>query len=68
MLGHQFVVKNSRVWHPNTQMSEWSGFGKITSRKGEKKETTRIAHFLFLFYFICVVFNAICTLFSATVD
>ena len=34
MLGHQFVVKNSRVWHPNTQMSEWSGFDKITNAKG----------------------------------
>ena len=33
MLGHQFVVKNSRVWHPNTQMSEWSGFDKITNAK-----------------------------------
>ena len=30
MVGHHFVAKNSRVWHPNTQMSEWGGFDKIT--------------------------------------
>ena len=28
-------MKNSRsVWHPNTQMSEWSGFPQIVSAKG----------------------------------
>ena len=34
MVGHHFVAKNSRVWHPNTQMSEWGGFDKITNAKG----------------------------------
>ncbi|MDI1495809.1 MAG: Aminotransferase class-III [Cenarchaeum symbiont of Oopsacas minuta] len=28
------MVKNSHVWHPNTQMSEWGKFDKITSAKG----------------------------------
>ena len=28
-------MKNSRsVWHPNTQMSEWSKFPEIVSAKG----------------------------------
>ena len=28
-------MKNSRsVWHPNTQMSEWSEFPEIVSAKG----------------------------------
>ena len=34
MVGHHFVAKYSRVWHPNTQMSEWGGFVKITNGKG----------------------------------
>jgi len=29
-----FMKSNSSVWHPNTQMSEWTTFPKITSAKG----------------------------------
>ena len=28
------MAKSSRVWHPNTQMSEWDKFDKITNAKG----------------------------------
>ena len=28
------MKSDSSVWHPNTQMSEWTTFPKITSAKG----------------------------------